>query len=47
MAHQVSEYLQSGMDDFVAKPIEAGRLYAVIQAALDKAHDTADVSAVA
>jgi CheY-like chemotaxis protein/nitrogen-specific signal transduction histidine kinase len=37
MAHQVSEYLQSGMDDFVAKPIEASRLYAVIQDALDKA----------
>jgi CheY-like chemotaxis protein len=37
MAHQVSEYLQSGMDDFVAKPIEAGRLYAVIQDALDRA----------
>jgi PAS domain S-box-containing protein len=39
MAHQVAEYLHSGMDDFVAKPIEAGRLYAVIQAALDKAQD--------
>ena len=37
MAHQVSEYLQSGMDDFVAKPIEAGRLYAVIEAALERA----------
>jgi PAS domain S-box-containing protein len=37
MSHQVSEYLQSGMDDFVAKPIEAGRLYAVIEAALEKA----------
>lgn len=29
----------AGMDDFVAKPIEAGRLYAVIQAALDEAHE--------
>jgi PAS domain S-box-containing protein len=37
MAHQVSEYLQSGMDDFVAKPIEAGRLYAVIESALARA----------
>jgi PAS domain S-box-containing protein len=36
MAHQISEYLQSGMDDFVAKPIEAARLYAVIQATLEK-----------
>ncbi|HEX2818543.1 MAG TPA: ATP-binding protein [Phenylobacterium sp.] len=40
MAHQVTEYLQAGMDDFVAKPIEAGRLYTVVQAALDKAHET-------
>ena len=39
MAHQVTEYLRAGMDDFVAKPIEAGRLYAVIQAALDQAHE--------
>ncbi|WP_372785442.1 ATP-binding protein [Phenylobacterium sp.] len=36
MAHQVTEYMQAGMDDFVAKPIEAGRLYAVIQSALEK-----------
>jgi FixJ family two-component response regulator len=27
------------MDDFVAKPIEAGRLYAVIQSALEAAED--------
>jgi PAS domain S-box-containing protein len=39
MSHQVSEYLQAGMDDFVAKPIEARRLYAVIQAAVDRAED--------
>jgi PAS domain S-box-containing protein len=39
MAHQVTEYLQSGMDDFVAKPIEAARLYAVIQDALDRTQD--------
>ncbi|HEY2357013.1 MAG TPA: ATP-binding protein [Phenylobacterium sp.] len=39
MAHQVAEYLQAGMDDFVAKPIEAGRLYAVIQSALEAAED--------
>ena len=43
MAHQVSEYLQSGMDDFVAKPIEAGRLYAVIEAALERAAQVDDI----
>jgi PAS domain S-box-containing protein len=37
MSHQVAEYLRTGMDDFVAKPIEAARLYAVIQDALDRA----------
>ncbi len=47
MAHQVAEYLQSGMDDFVAKPIEAGRLYAVIQSALEKAQGSDNASAVA
>ena len=33
MAHQVAEYAQAGMDDFVAKPIEAARLFAAIDAA--------------
>jgi PAS domain S-box-containing protein len=47
MAHQVTEYLQSGMDDFVAKPIEASQLYAVIQKALDKAQDARAASAAA
>jgi PAS domain S-box-containing protein len=32
MAHQVAEYRGAGMDDFVAKPIEAARLYTVVQA---------------
>jgi CheY-like chemotaxis protein len=45
MAHQVAEYMQSGMDDFVAKPIEAGRLYAVIQSAIAKAQDSAACAA--
>ena len=40
MAHQVLEYKTAGMDDFVAKPIEASRLYTVVQAALDAAYDT-------
>jgi len=35
MPHQISEYLQSGMDAFVAKPIEALRLYEALQAAVD------------
>ena len=34
MAHQVSQYHAAGMDDFIAKPIEIGRLFAVLQAAL-------------
>ncbi|WP_293386552.1 PAS domain-containing hybrid sensor histidine kinase/response regulator [Phenylobacterium sp.] len=36
MSHQVAEYLRTGMDAFVAKPIEAARLYAVIQSALER-----------
>ncbi len=35
MAHQVAEYLEAGMDDFVAKPIEATRLFEAIEAALE------------
>jgi PAS domain S-box-containing protein len=45
MAHQVAEYAQAGMDDFVAKPIEAGRLYAVIEAALARAEEAASAAA--
>ncbi|HEY8003031.1 MAG TPA: ATP-binding protein [Phenylobacterium sp.] len=41
MAHQVAEYRQADMDDFVAKPIEAAQLYRVIQAAFDKAQPNA------
>ncbi len=36
MAHQVAEYLQSGMDACVAKPIEARRLYEALEAAFDQ-----------
>ncbi len=39
MSHQVAECLASGMDGFVAKPIEIGRLFAALQAALDKDGD--------
>jgi CheY-like chemotaxis protein len=34
MSHQIAEYMQSGMDAFVAKPLEAERLYEALQAAL-------------
>ena len=47
MDHQVSEYRAAGMDDFVAKPIEAGRLYEAIFAAAERAHAAAAKSAAA
>jgi signal transduction histidine kinase/ActR/RegA family two-component response regulator len=34
MSHQVSEYLDAGMDGHVAKPIEAARLFEALQSAL-------------
>jgi CheY-like chemotaxis protein/anti-sigma regulatory factor (Ser/Thr protein kinase) len=34
MTHQVGQYLAAGMDGFVAKPIEVGRLFEAINAAL-------------
>ncbi|RAK62305.1 hypothetical protein DJ019_19430 [Phenylobacterium kunshanense] len=45
MSHQIAEYLQSGMDALVAKPIEAQRLYEALQAAVDR--DAAPGAAVA
>jgi PAS domain S-box-containing protein len=39
MAHQVAEYRAAGMDDFVAKPIEVGQLFAALERALDRADD--------
>jgi PAS domain S-box-containing protein len=35
MAHHIAEYAAGGMDGFVAKPIEVGRLFAAMDAALD------------
>ncbi len=35
MSHQVAEYREAGMDGFVAKPIEVGRLFAALDAALN------------
>ena len=34
LAHQIGQYLEAGMDLHVAKPIEAGRLFSVLQEAL-------------
>ncbi|MDB5442667.1 MAG: sensor histidine kinase/response regulator [Phenylobacterium sp.] len=45
MDHQVSEYRAAGMDGFVAKPIEAGRLYEVVLAAAEQAEATAKTAA--
>jgi len=45
MSHQIAEYLQSGMDAFVAKPIEAQRLYEALQTAVDGEGDVAATAA--
>jgi len=45
MPHQITEYLQSGMDAFVAKPIEAQRLYEALQAAVDGAEGSETAAA--
>jgi CheY-like chemotaxis protein len=36
MAHQVSTYLEAGMDQFVGKPIEVGALFAAMDSALSE-----------
>ncbi len=45
MAHQVAEYAAAGMDGFVAKPIEVGRLFDALQAVLEAARDAAQAAA--
>ena len=37
MAHQVAEYAEAGMDDFVPKPLEIARLYEILERALQSA----------
>ena len=37
MAHQVAEYMAAGMDGFVPKPIEVGRLFEALQQVLEAA----------
>ena len=37
MAHQVAEYAEAGMDDFLPKPLEIARLFEVLERALDTA----------
>ena len=46
MSHQVAEYLACGMDGFVAKPIEIGRLFAALRVVLGES-DEAPASEVA
>ena len=45
MSHQIDEYMQSGMDALVAKPIEAQRLYEAVQRALEGAAEDARTAA--
>jgi CheY-like chemotaxis protein len=47
MDHQVAKYLAAGMDGFVAKPIEAGRLLASLEAALSGAAQPGSAEAAA
>jgi len=44
MRHQIEEYLQAGMDGFVAKPIEAAKLFEAIQVALSTSAEPPAIS---
>ncbi|HEX4196679.1 MAG TPA: ATP-binding protein [Caulobacteraceae bacterium] len=46
MSHHVADYLAAGMDDHVAKPIEAGRLFEALQTAVDAQDNEAAAVAV-
>ncbi len=45
MSHHVAEYLAAGMDDHVAKPIEAGRLFQALQSAIEEPEAEQDEAA--
>ncbi|MEO8113592.1 MAG: response regulator, partial [Phenylobacterium sp.] len=45
MSHQVAEYLAAGMDSHVSKPIEAGKLFEAIEAALAGDGDASSAAA--
>ncbi len=44
MAHQLAEYIASGMDAHVAKPIEVGKLFGVLSRAIDDGEPQAAVA---
>ena len=47
MSHQISEYLDAGMDAFVAKPIEISRLFQTLQSVLDDSAEAAGTAVAA
>jgi PAS domain S-box-containing protein len=47
MNHQVAQYVAAGMDHVVAKPLEVGRLFAVLDQALDQAAPLDEVGGAA
>jgi signal transduction histidine kinase/ActR/RegA family two-component response regulator len=45
MSHHVADYMIAGMDDFVAKPIEVGRLFAALESALQPKYADPELAA--